>query len=88
MILLILEAMIGLKVNLHKSILYLVGNVPNLQELASIMDCQSSLLPISYLGVRLWVPRPPPKLFGTWCWTELVENYPFGREDYFLREAS
>lgn len=52
-ILLILETVTGLKVNLHKSIMCPIGNVPNLQEFVSLIDCQSSQLPISYLGLPL-----------------------------------
>lgn len=52
-ILLILEAVTGLKVNLHKSFLSHVGSVPNLEELASLFGCQIAALAITYLGLSL-----------------------------------
>jgi len=47
------EAIFGLKVNLAKSLLVPVGNVDNVAELASILGCGTSSLPLKYLGMPL-----------------------------------
>jgi len=46
-------AVSGLKVNLAKSLLVPVGNVDNVAELASILGCRTSSLPLKYLGMPL-----------------------------------
>ena len=52
-ILLCFEAVSGLKVNLAKSEIIPVGEVPRLPSLAAILGCRSSMLPITYLGLPL-----------------------------------
>jgi hypothetical protein len=47
------QAISGLKVNLSKSELVSVGNVPNVTELASILGCRISTFPLTYLGLPL-----------------------------------
>jgi hypothetical protein len=47
------EAVSRLKVNLAKSVLVLVGNVDNVDGLASILGCGVSSLPMKYLGLPL-----------------------------------
>jgi len=47
------EAISGLKVNLAKSFLVHVGNVDNAAELATILGCGTSSLPMKYLGMPL-----------------------------------
>jgi hypothetical protein len=47
------EAISGLKVNLAKSLLVPIGNVDNVVELASILGCGTSSLPLKYLGMPL-----------------------------------
>jgi hypothetical protein len=47
------QAISGLKVNLSKSELVPVGNVPNVSELASILGCRISAFPLTYLGLPL-----------------------------------
>jgi hypothetical protein len=47
------EAVSGLKFNLDKSLLVPVGNVDNVAELASILGCGTSSLPLKYLGMPL-----------------------------------
>jgi len=49
------EAVSGLNVNLAKSLLVPVGNVDNIAELASILGCGTSSLPLKYLGMPLGV---------------------------------
>ena len=50
------EAISGLKVNLDKSELIPVGNVENVEELASELDCKVGCLPSTYLGMPLGAP--------------------------------
>lgn len=50
-ILLILEVVTELKVNLSKSALSPIGDVSNIEELASILACDVVSLPITYLGL-------------------------------------
>lgn len=49
------EAMSGLKINLTKSEMFRLGEVPNIGNLAWILDCKISLLPLIYLGLPLMV---------------------------------
>jgi hypothetical protein len=52
-LLLCFEAVFGLKVNLAKSPLFPVGSVDNAAELAVILGCGTSSLPLKYLGMPL-----------------------------------
>jgi hypothetical protein len=52
-LLLFFEVVSGLKVNLAKSFLVLVGNVDNMVELTGILGCGTSSLPLKYLGIPL-----------------------------------
>ena len=47
------EAVSGLKINLNKSEMVSVGNVPDLEDLAGIMGCKIIQLPMTYLGLPL-----------------------------------
>jgi hypothetical protein len=47
------EAVFGLKVNLTKFLLVHVGNMNNAAELAFILGCGTSSLPLKYLGIPL-----------------------------------
>ena len=47
------EEVSGLKINLGKSVLVPVGDVPNLHELVEILGCSESALPLKYLGLPL-----------------------------------
>jgi hypothetical protein len=70
------EAVSGLKINLNKSKMVPVGNVPDLEDLAGIMGCKIIHLPMTYLGLPLganfksksiWDPifeKMERKLFG------------------------
>lgn len=49
-ILLILKVVSGLKVNLCKSTLIPMGNIPNVAEFATILGCDAVQLPITYLA--------------------------------------
>jgi len=52
-LLLFFEAVSSLKVNLAKSVLVPMGNVDNMGELAGILGCGTSSLPLKYLGIPL-----------------------------------
>jgi hypothetical protein len=45
-----------LKINLQKSELVTVGQVPNIEELAGILRCRISSFPKKYLGLPLGAP--------------------------------
>ena len=50
------EACSGLKINLGKSELIPVGNVPNLEEFAKVLRCKVGAIPTTYLGLPLGAP--------------------------------
>jgi hypothetical protein len=50
------EAVSGLKTNLAKLVLVLVGDVANMDDLAGILGCGVSSLPLKYLGLPLGAP--------------------------------
>ena len=47
------EAVFGLKVNLGKSELVVVGAVPNMDLLMAVLGCKQGFLPMKYLGLPL-----------------------------------
>ncbi len=47
------EAVSGLKINLSKSEIVLVGDVPHIEELVELLGCKQSVLPLQYLGLPL-----------------------------------
>ena len=51
--LLYFEALSGLKVNLDKSAILLVGDVENIEQLACELGCKVGTLPLTYLGLPL-----------------------------------
>jgi hypothetical protein len=61
------EAVSGLKINLAKLVLVPVGYVNNMDELASILGCRVSSLPLKYLGLSLGAPFKAKS-----CWDEVV----------------
>jgi hypothetical protein len=56
-IVLLFEAASRLKVNLAKSVLIPVGNVQQVDHLASILGCEVATLPFKYLGLPLGAPN-------------------------------
>jgi hypothetical protein len=56
MLLLSFEAVSGLKISLDKSVLVPVGLVDNMDDLAGILGCGVSSLPLKYLGLLLGAP--------------------------------
>ena len=61
------EAYSGLKINLSKSEIILVGRVDNVEMLASELGCGVGSLPTTYLGISL---RAPHRAMGVWDTTE------------------
>ncbi|CAN1815396.1 Putative ribonuclease H protein At1g65750 [Linum perenne] len=47
------ECITGLKVNLHKSSLFAIGDVPNAVQLAALIGCRLDSFPTTYLGLPL-----------------------------------
>ncbi|KAG7992074.1 hypothetical protein I3843_02G109700 [Carya illinoinensis] len=68
-ILLCFEAVLGLKVNLAKSEVVPVGSVINLSEVAAILGCKVSLLPMKYLGLSLGAPHKSKAM-----WEGMIEK--------------
>ena len=62
--------MTGLKVNVSKSEMALIGEVNNVYALAEILGCRVGSLPMTYLGMLLGHLISPP-LFGTLYWKKL-----------------
>jgi hypothetical protein len=56
-IFLLFEVASGLKVNLAKLVLIPVGNVQQVDYLASILGCEVTSLPLDYLGLPLGAPN-------------------------------
>jgi hypothetical protein len=63
------EAISGLKVNLAKSEMVQVGDVPHVGELAGILGCSTSSLPMKYLGLPLGA-----KFKAKEIWNEVLEK--------------
>jgi hypothetical protein len=47
------EAVVGLKVNLSKSVLVPVGSLGDVDQFASLLGCGTGDLPLKYLGLPL-----------------------------------
>ena len=52
-VLLCFEAVSGLKINFGKSEMVLVGDVHEIERLASLLGCKISTLPLKFLGLLL-----------------------------------
>ena len=57
------EACSRLKINREKSELILVGNVPNMEELAEVLGCKVGVLPTTYLGLPLGAPYKSSRIW-------------------------
>ena len=72
--------MSGLKINLEKSEMILVGEVDNLEDLACEIGCKVGKLPSSYLGL-------PWELFTSWWWfgmglkNDFIRGFCYGRDN-------
>jgi hypothetical protein len=60
----VLRAISELKINLQKSELVTVGEVPNIEELAGILSCIISSFPMKYLGLPLGAPFKSRAIWG------------------------
>jgi hypothetical protein len=63
------EAVSGLRINLAKSELVPVGNVMNVEGLASILGCRVSSLPMKYLGLPLGASFKAKSI-----WDDIIEK--------------
>ena len=80
------EAVCGLKINLAKSELLPVGIVPEVEELAQILGCKVSNLPMRYLGWP-WVLNLNQKQYGISFFRRWKGNYLGRRRFSFQREV-
>ena len=64
------EAVSGLKINLQKSFVLPVGDVGNLEALASELGCYTGTLPMTYLGLPLGMHRN-----STTVWDGVEERF-------------
>jgi hypothetical protein len=63
------EVISGLKVNLQKSEMVPVGDVPNLEDLVAVLGCKSAALPMIYLGLPLGA-----KYNSKMIWNPIIEK--------------
>ena len=56
--------MIGLKVNVLKSDMVSIGEVPNVHVLAEFLGCRIESLPIAYLGMPLGASHKSPTVWN------------------------
>jgi hypothetical protein len=68
-LLLLFEAVSGLKVNLAKFSIIPVGNVDNVGRLADILECEVAYLPVMYLGLPLGAPYKSTRI-----WDGVIEK--------------
>ena len=64
MLLLCFQAVTGLKVNVLKSEMIPIGEVPNVFVLAEILGCQVGSLPMTYLGMPLGASHKSPTVWN------------------------
>ena len=69
LLLLSFQAVIGLKVNVHKSEMVPIGEVDDVHALADILGCSVGTLPMSYLGMPLGASRNFPSI-----WNPILEK--------------
>jgi hypothetical protein len=78
------EAVLGLKINLTKSKIVLIGKVEDVDRLASIFGCRVAGLPMKYLGFPLGAPYK-----STTIWNKLSRkwegNWQVGRNCIYQR---
>jgi hypothetical protein len=68
-LLLCFEVVSGLKVNLAKSLLVLISNMDNVAELAVILGCRTSSLPLKYLDMPLGACYKAKSIWLRWSIT-------------------
>ena len=69
MFLLCFQAVTGLKVNVLKSEMVPIGEVPNVHVLAKILRCRIGSLPMTYLGMPLGASHKSPTI-----WNPILEK--------------
>jgi hypothetical protein len=76
----------GLKIDLYKSKIVPVGDVGDVERLATILECRVALLPMKYLGLHLGAPYKASTI-----WNGIIENmdigWRVGRGFIYQREA-
>ena len=70
LLLLSFQVVTGLKVNVLKSEMVLIGEVDDVHALAEILDCRVGELPMSYLGMSLGASRNSPSI-----WNSILEKF-------------
>ena len=70
MLLLCFQAVTGLKVNVLKSEMVPIGEVPNVFVLAEILGCRVGSLPMTYLGMPLGASHKSPTV-----WNPILEKF-------------
>ena len=78
------EALSGLKINLEKSELILVGEVPNMEELVGILGCRVGTILTVCLGFFLGAPSSLVWFRKGWK-TVFRNSLLFGRDSIFQR---
>ena len=69
LLLLSFQVVTGLKVNVHKNEMVLIGEVDDVQALADILGCRVGTLPMSYLGMPLGASHNSPSI-----WNPILEK--------------
>ena len=64
MLLFCFQEVTGLKVNMLKSEMVPIGEVPNVQVLAKLLGCRIGSLPITYLGMPLGASHKSPTVWN------------------------
>ena len=70
LLLLNVQAITGLKVNMHKSEMVPIGEVDDVHTLAEILGCRVGELPMSYLGMPLGTSHNSPSI-----WNPILEKF-------------
>ncbi|XP_075079709.1 uncharacterized protein LOC142164900 [Nicotiana tabacum] len=81
--LLLFEALSGLHITVLKSIMYLVNDVPNLEELSNIMGCTIGSLPTTYLGLFLGA-----RYKNTEIWNGIIRKFEKAAVSFHGRETN
>ena len=68
------EAISGLKINLEKTEIILIGGVANVEDLALVLGYRIGNLPTSYLGLALGAPFNASRVW------DVVEERDFGKD--------
>ena len=79
------EAISGLRINLGKSELIQVGEVPVIEELANIQGCKTSNLPMKYLGLPLGAKFKSKAIWN--LIVEKMERYSAGWKRIYLSKG-